>query len=127
MDIKTIKHVSGLARIKLTEKEEEKMKTELSSILGYVEQLNNVNTEGIAPLYQTTGLVNSVREDNPPVGGRDDFKVDDPVRSLARPLKADESHRDLGEATSNGTNEKLIGQAPDKQNVFVRVKSILNR
>lgn len=79
------------------------MKTELSSILGYIEQLNNVNTEGVEPLFQTTGLVNSMREDNPPAGGRGDFEMDEQL------------------------NGKLIGQAPDKQERFIKVKSILNK
>lgn len=99
MDLKTIKHIASLARLSLTEKEEEKMKTELSSILEYVEQLNSVNTEGIELLHQTTGLVNSMREDK----YREDFKM------------------------AEDLNKKLIGQAPDKQERFIRVKSILNR
>ena len=99
MDIKTIEHIASLARLSLTEKEEEKMKAELSSVLGYIEQLNNVNTEGVQPLYQTTGLVNSTREDK----HRGDFKMDEEL------------------------NEKLIGQAPSKQDRFIRVKSVLNK
>ena len=99
LDSKTIKHIASLARLNLTEKEVEKMKTELSSILGYVEQLNNVNTEGVEPLYQTSGLINSMREDK----YRGDFKMDEQL------------------------NSKLIGQAPDKQERFVRVKSVLSK
>ena len=95
LDSKTIKHIASLARLSLTEREEEKMKTELSSILGYVEQLNQVKTEGVEPLYQTTGLVNSVREDE----HLKDFKMDEQL------------------------NERLIGQAPDKQERFIRVKT----
>ncbi len=99
MDIKTIKHVASLARIELTNKEEEKMRDELSSVLGYVEQLNKVNTDGVEPLYQTTGISNSMRKDE----YRGDFKMDESL------------------------NEKLIGQAPSKENGFVKVKSILNK
>lgn len=98
-----IRHIASLAKLKLTDKEEEKLKTELSSVLGYIEQLNKINTDGIEPLYQTTGLVNSTREDNPPAGGREDFKMDEDL------------------------NSKLIGQAPDKQERFIRVKSVLNK
>ena len=124
MDSKTIKHVAGLARIRLTEKEEDKMKGELSSVLDYISQLNKVNTENVEPLYQTTGLVNSVRKDE----YRKDFEMN-PVRSLARAKGA--SPKDLGEATSNGMNENmnqgLIGQAPDRENRFIKVKPVLNR
>ncbi|MDP3792126.1 MAG: Asp-tRNA(Asn)/Glu-tRNA(Gln) amidotransferase subunit GatC [bacterium] len=93
-----IRHVSNLARIKITDKEEEKMKAELSSILGYIEQLNSVNTEGIEPLYQTTGLVNAMREDR----YREDFKMDEQL------------------------NEKLIGQAPQRENRFIKVKPVFS-
>jgi len=99
MDNKTIKHTASLSRISLTEKEEEKMKNELGMILKYVDQLNEVNTDGIEPLYQTTGLVNSVREDI----YREDFKVDAKL------------------------NEFLIGQAPDKENRFVRARSVIKK
>lgn len=95
MDVKTIHHIASLARIKLTAKEEEKMQGELSSILGYIEQLSKVNTEGVEPLYQTTGLVNSMRKDEP--GG------------IAN------------------DNNFLVGQAPDKENGFVKVRSVLNK
>lgn len=99
MDSKTIKHIASLARLSLTEREEEKMKAELSSVLGYIEQLNSVNTEGVEPLYQTTGLVNSMREDK----HQGDFNMDEQL------------------------NKKLIGQAPDKQDRFIKVKSVLSR
>ncbi|MDP3697033.1 MAG: Asp-tRNA(Asn)/Glu-tRNA(Gln) amidotransferase subunit GatC, partial [Candidatus Taylorbacteria bacterium] len=82
---------------------------------------NKVDTENVEPLYQTTGLVNSVRKDE----YRKDFELDDPVRSLARAKGT--SPKDLGEATSYGINAKLIGQAPDSQNRFIKVKSVLNK
>lgn len=99
MDSKVIKHIASLARIKLTEKEEEKISGELSAILGYIDQLNNINTEKTGPLYQTTGLINSMREDK----SRQDFKMDEDL------------------------NEKLIGQAPKSERRFVKVLSILKK
>lgn len=99
MDSKTVKHIARLARIKITEKEEEKMKEELSAILGYIEQLNKVETEGIEPLYQNTGLLNSTRPDK----YREDFKV------------------------GGELHEKLIGQAPEKEGRFVKVRSVLSK
>ena len=99
IDKNTIQHIAKLARINLTPKEEEKMKQELSSILGYIEKLNQVNTERIEPLYQIAGLVNSVRSDD----YRRDFAVDENL------------------------NKKLIDQAPEKEEKFIKVKSILNK
>lgn len=98
MDSKTIKHVASLARIKLTSEEEENNKKELSSIIDYIEQLNKVNTDKVEPLYQTTGLVNSMREDG-----------------------------ERGVEMGGGLNEKLIKQSPSHENGFVKVSSVLSK
>ncbi len=52
-----------LARLKLTDDELAAYTAELSAILGYVEQLESVNTSGLEPTYQVTGLANVVRAD----------------------------------------------------------------
>jgi aspartyl-tRNA(Asn)/glutamyl-tRNA(Gln) amidotransferase subunit C len=96
---KEIQHIATLARIKLTGAEEEKFKKELSSILEYIETLKKVDTEHVEPLYQTTGLVNAVREDV----SRPAFMMDEKLNRL------------------------LIGQAPDTQERYVRVKSALKK
>lgn len=96
---KEIKHIAQLARIKLTEKEEEKFKKELSPILDYVNKLKEIDTTKVEPLYQTTGIINALRIDK----YRKDFKM------------------------SEELNEKLIGQAPHRQDRFVKVKSILQK
>ena len=58
-----VEHVAKLARLGLSEKEVEKFQTQLSGILDYVELLNEVDTEGVEPTAQVTGLVNVTRED----------------------------------------------------------------
>lgn len=58
-----VQHIADLARIELTENEKEKYAEELSSVLGYFEQLKEVKTEGVEPTSQVTGLVNVTRED----------------------------------------------------------------
>ena len=55
--------MAQLARLELSEKEIEQFSTELSEILGYVEQLQNVATKGLQPTYQVTGLTNVTRPD----------------------------------------------------------------
>jgi aspartyl-tRNA(Asn)/glutamyl-tRNA(Gln) amidotransferase subunit C len=47
----------------LTDKETERFRRELSEILTYVEMLDTVNTEGLKPTYQVTGLKNVMRDD----------------------------------------------------------------
>ncbi len=58
-----VKKIAGLARINLTEKEVEKFQKELSAILDYVNELKQVNVEGLKEIAQVTGLVNIQRED----------------------------------------------------------------
>jgi aspartyl-tRNA(Asn)/glutamyl-tRNA(Gln) amidotransferase subunit C len=62
---KEIDHIAKLARIKLTEAEEEKFSGELSSILDYIDKLNKVDTKKITPVSQVTGLENMERKDEP--------------------------------------------------------------
>jgi aspartyl-tRNA(Asn)/glutamyl-tRNA(Gln) amidotransferase subunit C len=52
-----------LARIELTEAEVERLVGQLSSVLNYVDELKQVNTEGLEEVSQVTGLVNVQRED----------------------------------------------------------------
>ncbi|MBI5413665.1 Asp-tRNA(Asn)/Glu-tRNA(Gln) amidotransferase subunit GatC [Candidatus Peregrinibacteria bacterium] len=58
-----VQHVAKLARLGLSEAEIAKFQTQLSGILDYVEQLNEVNTDNVAPTAQVTGLTNVMRED----------------------------------------------------------------
>lgn len=55
--------LARLSRLKLTEEEIERFQTELTQILNYVEQLDKVETKGLEPTYQTTGLKNVMRTD----------------------------------------------------------------
>ncbi len=55
--------LAKLSRLKLTDEEVEKFRTELSEILDYVEKLNAVDTTGLEPTYQVTGLANITRSD----------------------------------------------------------------
>lgn len=56
-------HIAKLARLKLSDEEVEKMSKELTSILGYIDQLGGVNTDGIEPTAQVTGITSRLRED----------------------------------------------------------------
>lgn len=58
-----IKHVANLARLELSEEEVEKYGNQLSDVLSYIDQLREVDVEGIEPTAQVTGLVNVLRED----------------------------------------------------------------
>lgn len=55
--------LARLSRLKLSDEEVEKFREELSSILEYVEKLDAVDTSGLEPTSQVTGLTNVMRED----------------------------------------------------------------
>jgi aspartyl-tRNA(Asn)/glutamyl-tRNA(Gln) amidotransferase subunit C len=55
--------LARLSRLKLSDEEVEKFREELSSILEYVEVLNKVDTSGLEPTSQVTGLKNVMRKD----------------------------------------------------------------
>lgn len=61
--LKDVEHVAKLARLGLTEEEKEKFAGQLSSIISYVEQLNEVNTEGVEPMAHAIEFCNVFRED----------------------------------------------------------------
>lgn len=52
-----------LSRLKLTDQEIAKFQDELSEILEYVHVLDSVDTAGLEPTYQVTGLSNVTRSD----------------------------------------------------------------
>lgn len=58
-----VQKLAKLSKIKLSEEEVKKFQEELSNILQYVEQLNEVNTDGVEPTSQVTGLENVSRKD----------------------------------------------------------------
>lgn len=58
-----IQHIAKLARLGLKDGEAEKFLQQLNDILGYVEQLKEVDTEGVEPTSQVTGLENVSRTD----------------------------------------------------------------
>ena len=55
--------LARLTRLTTTDEESEKYRTELSEILKYVEQLQNVDVEWLEPTNQVTGLKNVMRDD----------------------------------------------------------------
>lgn len=58
-----VKKVAALARLELTDQELEIMPGQLSNVLNYIDQLKEVDTEGVIPTAQVTGLSDVWRED----------------------------------------------------------------
>ncbi len=58
-----VKKVAKLANLPLTSEEEEKYSEQLSKILEYIEQLNNVNTSNVEPTFNVSGQSNVLAQD----------------------------------------------------------------
>ena len=63
IDLKTVKHISKLARISLDEKKAEKLATDMNSIFEFIEKLNELNTENVEPLTSVANTTLRFRED----------------------------------------------------------------
>ena len=63
IDKNTINKIAHLSRIKLEDKESEDYIKDLNSILDWVEQLNEVNTENVEPLSNISSSILPKRED----------------------------------------------------------------
>ncbi len=58
-----IEHIANLARLELSDEELSLYGEQLSGILDYIDQLQEVDTTGVEPTAQVTGLENVLRED----------------------------------------------------------------
>jgi len=58
-----ITYLEVLGRIHLTEDEKIRTQKDLASILGYIDQLNRLDTENVEPLAHTFSVTNAFRED----------------------------------------------------------------
>lgn len=63
IDKASISKIAHLARLEFDENSAEKMSKDMSQILDWVEQLNELDTEGIEPLTTMSSEVNVMRED----------------------------------------------------------------
>lgn len=65
IDRATVHHVARLARLRLDEAEEERMRHELSAILTAVEELQDLDLDGVEPTSHVVALTNVLRDDEP--------------------------------------------------------------
>jgi aspartyl-tRNA(Asn)/glutamyl-tRNA(Gln) amidotransferase subunit C len=63
IDQDAIKKIAHLARLEFDENSAEKISKEMSQILDWVEQLNEIDTRAVEPLTTMTSEVNVMRED----------------------------------------------------------------
>jgi aspartyl-tRNA(Asn)/glutamyl-tRNA(Gln) amidotransferase subunit C len=80
VDTATVRHIARLARIAMSDAEVEALVPELNNILGWVEQLDEVNTDGVEPLTAVIDNRPRLREDVVSDGGyRDDVLANAPA------------------------------------------------
>ncbi|MBY0337340.1 MAG: Asp-tRNA(Asn)/Glu-tRNA(Gln) amidotransferase subunit GatC [Acetobacteraceae bacterium] len=95
LDAATVRRVATLARIRVEDAEVEKLQQELNGILGWIEQLNEVNTDGVEPM----------------AGGS-------PLPASAMPMREDA-------VTDGGIAEKVLANAPDREGEYFGVPKVV--
>lgn len=63
ISLDNVKKLASLSALKVSDEEAVKLQSELQNILKFVEQLDAVDTTGVEPTYQVTGLTNVWRDD----------------------------------------------------------------
>jgi len=58
-----VQHLAQLSNLQLDSAEAESLRTDLENIIGYIEQLSELDTSGVEPTYQVTDLQNVWRAD----------------------------------------------------------------
>ncbi len=69
LDKKTVKKVSTLARIEMSDEDLNKMAPKLESIISWVEQLEEVDTDNVEPLSSVANITLPLRKDEVNDGG----------------------------------------------------------
>ena len=81
IDIDQVRKVAMLARLELTEAEEQQFTSQLSSILEYVQQLDELDTQDVPPTTRAIEVSNITRPDQLVVfAGREDILDSAPER-----------------------------------------------
>ncbi len=63
IDLKTVKHISKLARISIDEEKASKLASDLNSIFKFIEKLNELKTDNVEPLTSIAETTLRFRED----------------------------------------------------------------
>jgi len=95
IDKEKVKHIASLARLNVEDRDLDKLAKDLSAILDYVEELNEVDVSDISPTLNATSSSNVFREDDEP----------------------DKEDAELA--------KRLVEAAPDNEDGYIKVKSIL--
>jgi aspartyl-tRNA(Asn)/glutamyl-tRNA(Gln) amidotransferase subunit C len=95
-----VRHVAALASLELTPSEEERMERDLNAILGYIAELNELDTANVEPLSQVSELLVSST-------AAPSLRADEPIPSLPRQI--------------------VMADAPATDGIFFKVPKVIER
>jgi aspartyl-tRNA(Asn)/glutamyl-tRNA(Gln) amidotransferase subunit C len=72
VDKNTVAQIAKLARIKVDDAQQEALTKELSNILGWIDELGELDTEGVQPMTSVVEVQHSLRKDAVKDGDRQD-------------------------------------------------------
>ncbi len=75
VDQATVRNIAHLARVAISDEDAKNLESELNSILTWVEQLGEVDTDGVEPLTSVVHMKMKMREDEITDGGYSDKVV----------------------------------------------------
>lgn len=82
VDLATVKRVAHLARISVSDDDAESLRGELNAILGFVEQLNEVDISGVEPMTSVLPMTMKKRADLVTEAGKaEDILANAPARA----------------------------------------------
>ncbi len=102
-----VHRVAELAHLELTPEESGRMLKDLNEILDYVAELNQLDTEGVAPLAQVTELAAASSSMGVPIQSASATRSDHVAPSLDRAV--------------------VMGQAPEADGTFFKVPKVIER
>ncbi len=72
MDQKTVERIANLARLEISDEQKETLGDQLGNIIGFVEQLSEVDTDNVKPLASVVDASLALREDKVTDGNKKD-------------------------------------------------------
>ncbi len=102
VSLEDVRRVAELANLELLPEEEPRMQRDLSAILGYIDQLNELNTQGISPMAQVSEMLGNLSGDR------------------GETLRADVVQPSIDRAT-------VMASAPETDGRFFKVPKVIER
>ncbi|MBT4119594.1 MAG: Asp-tRNA(Asn)/Glu-tRNA(Gln) amidotransferase subunit GatC [Candidatus Peribacter sp.] len=89
-----VRHIGKLCRLNLSDEEVKRLGPELSSILSFVDKLQEVDTSSVEPTPQPTGITNGFREDEVVADGptREELLATSPLPIVDNQIQTPSAH-----------------------------------